>query len=115
MGRVRRTTELNNGTAGAALERLGETTAHRIVFAPEAAQAFSRDLQEALRQPAATVTIDMAEVAYLSPQALETLAAAGAHARAAGKELLLDHVQTPVYKTMQLAKLAAYFRRVHHG
>ena len=116
MGRIRRTPELTGGSEGTRLGQQGEATTDRLIFTPEAAPAFLQQLQEKLRKPAVTeVTIDMAEVTYLSPEALGVLAAAGTHARAAGKRLLLDHTRTPVYKTLQLAQLAALFRRVHNG
>jgi len=81
-----------------------------------ASDLFLQQLRAALQAPAtAVVTIDMTEVAQVDTAALAVLAAAGEAAAAAGKPLYLEGARPSVYKAIQIAKLGAGFRRVHHG
>jgi anti-anti-sigma factor len=85
----------------------------RITFEPEAAesllQRLTRELQKA---EVAELTIDMGQVTYIAPGALQVLAAAAECARGAGKAIFLAGVGNNVYKALQLAKLAALFKRM---
>ena len=88
----------------------------RLVFAPGATEPFLHRLRSELQKGSvATVTIQMDQVSYVDPGALEILLAAGEEARAAEKPIFLEGVRTTVYKALQLAKLTGLFRRVHHG
>jgi len=88
----------------------------RIDFDPKTPETWLQRVRTALREPGAgPVVIDMTHVTYTDPAALGALRSAADDAEAAGRELWLDHVPAPVYKTLQVAKLAPRFHRVHHG
>ncbi|MCK6556582.1 STAS domain-containing protein [Candidatus Binatia bacterium] len=88
----------------------------RIEFDPAAPEAWLQRLHTALREPVVgPLVVDMAQTSYTGPAALGALQAAADAADAAGRELWLDRVPAPVYKVLQVARLAARFRRVHHG
>lgn len=88
----------------------------RIDFDPQAPETWLQRIRTALREPGARpVVIDMTHVTYTGPAALRALQAAAEDAEATGRELWLDHVPATVYKTLQVAKLAPRFQRVHHG
>jgi len=88
----------------------------RIDFDVAVPDTWLQRVRTTLREPGtAPVVIDMTHVTYTGPAALGALKIAAADAAAAGRELWLDHVPAPVYKTLQLAKLAPLFQRVHHG
>ena len=88
----------------------------RIEFDPASPEAWLQRLRTALRQPGACrLVIDMEHVSYAGPAALGALHAAADDADAAGRELWLDRVPAAVYKTLQIARLARRFQRVHHG
>ncbi len=88
----------------------------RMSFEPDRAESLLPLLCSELRKDTvAAVTLDMTGVLRADPATLRVLAAAGTHAREAGKLIFLAEVHTPVYKAIQLAKLGALFRRVQHG
>lgn len=95
----------------------GTDTRHvRIDFDPQRPDAWLERVRAALRDPGgAPVLVDMAAVTYAGPAALRALNAALDEAEAAGREVWLDRAAAPVYKALQLARLAPRFRRVHHG
>jgi anti-anti-sigma regulatory factor len=93
-----------------------EKTHPRVVFTRDGEPPLQERLRKELIKPAVeAVTLDLGEVTYLDPRSLTVLAAAGGQARTAGKPLFIDRVSIPVYKALQLAKLATLFRRVHNG
>lgn len=84
----------------------------RMVFEPRAAAPFLQRCREELEKASvAALTIDMGQVTYVDPAALEVLGAAAECAREAGKEIFLAGVGNTVYKALQLAKLASLFKR----
>lgn len=93
-----------------------ETEARRLEFDATAPETWLQRLRSALRDPGeGALVIDMGRVGYAGPAALGALQAAADEADAAGRELWLDHVPAQVYKTLQVARLARRFQRVHHG
>ena len=88
----------------------------RIDFDTNAPETWLQRVRTALREPGTgPVVIDMTHVTYTGPAALGALETAAEDAEAAGRELWLDHVPAPLYKTLHVAKLATRFQRVHHG
>ena len=94
----------------------GNTSTIRLVFEPSATEPFLQRFRSELQKGSVDgMTIRMDHVSYVDPSALKTLQLVGETARSAGKSIVLEGVQPGVYKALQLAKLAALFRRVHHG
>jgi len=88
----------------------------RIVFDPTNAAVFLQEVRTALSADAtAALVLDMSQVTYADPGALETLRGALEEIRQVGREAWLDHVVSDVYKALQLAKLGTLFKRVHRG
>jgi ABC-type transporter Mla MlaB component len=88
----------------------------RLSFESDRAESVLPRVRAELRKEGvAAVTLDMTRVSRIDPSGLQLLSDVGEHARVAGKTIFLDGVCTPVYKAIQLAKLGALFRRLHHG
>ena len=88
----------------------------RLAFDPNAREPFLQRLRTELQKASVDeVTIQMEQVSYVGPGALEMLQAAGETAHSAGKIIVLEGVHPGVYKALQLTNLAALFKRAHHG
>lgn len=61
------------------------------------------------------ITVDLGGVERIDTTVLQALQSAGDAARAAGKELYVDGAAPAVYKSLQLAKLGSFFKRLHHA
>ncbi|HEY2386514.1 MAG TPA: STAS domain-containing protein [Candidatus Binatia bacterium] len=63
------------------------------------------DVRRAIADGAATITIDLGDLAYIDPLGLRAVAAAVEVVRAAGATLRLERARPSVYKALHVARL----------
>jgi len=88
----------------------------RLQLDPNVADAFLQHLRvELQKRSVSAITVDLGGVARVDPASLQALRTAGDEAQAAGKDLYVDGAAPVVYKSLQLAKLGPFFKRLHHA
>ena len=87
----------------------------RLRLDPNETDTFLQQLTAELqKRSVSAVTVDLGAVERVDTALLQVLQSAGDTAQAAGKELYVDGAGPAVYKSLQLAKLGSFLKRLHH-
>ncbi len=88
----------------------------RLRLDPDGSETFLKHLRAELQKPSVcAVTVDLGRVGRVDPLILQTLRTAGEEADVTRKDLYVDGAGPVVYKSLQLAKLGSFFKRLHHA
>jgi len=88
----------------------------RLRLDPRATKTFLQHLTAELqKRSVSAVIVDLQDIERVNPTILQALHTAGEAAQGAGKDLYVDGAAPVVYKSLQLAKLGPFFKRLHHA